>query len=63
MIAAWVDNGAPRGNPADLPPPIEWPADGWTYGTPDVIVPSPEGIVEADAADWFGEWGETATLG
>ncbi len=60
-IAAWVDNGAPRGNPADLPPPIEWPADGWTYGPPDLIVPSPEGIVEADAADWFGEWGETAT--
>ena len=58
-IAAWVDAGAPRGNPADLPAPIEWPADGWTYGTPDLIVPSPEGTVEADAADWFGEWGHT----
>ena len=60
-IAAWVDNGAPQGNPADMPPPIEWPADGWTYGTPDVIVPSPDGTVEADAADWFGEWGVTPT--
>ena len=60
-IAAWVDGGAPRGNPADLPPPIEWPADGWTYGPPDLIVSSPEGTVEADAADWFGEWGETPT--
>ena len=58
-IAAWVDNGAPRGNPEDLPPPTVWPADGWTYGTPDLIVPSPEGTVEADAADWFGEWGYT----
>ena len=58
-IAAWVDNGAPRGNPDDLPPPLEWPVDGWTYGTPDLIVPSPEGTVEADAADWFGEWGHT----
>ena len=58
-IAAWVDNGAPRGNPEDLPPPIEWPADGWTYGTPDLVVPSPAGTVEADAADWFGEWGHT----
>ena len=58
-IAAWVDAGAPRGNPADLPPPIAWPADGWTYGTPDLIVPSPEGTVEANAADWFGEWGYT----
>ena len=58
-IAAWVDNGAPRGNPEDLPSPIEWPADGWTYGTPDLVVPSPAGTVEADAADWFGEWGHT----
>ncbi|MCY4598821.1 MAG: hypothetical protein OXF27_02745 [Acidobacteria bacterium] len=58
-IAAWVDNGAPRGNPEDLPPPTVWPVDGWTYGTPDLIVPSPEGTVEADAADWFGEWGHT----
>ena len=58
-IAAWVDSGAPRGNPEDLPPPTVWPADGWTYGAPDLIVPSPEGTVEADAADWFGEWGHT----
>ena len=61
LIGAWVDNGAPRGNPADLPPPIEWPGDGWTYGTPDLIVPSPEGTIEAEAADWFGEWGHTPT--
>ena len=60
-IAAWVDNGAPRGNPADLPPPLVWPADGWTYGEPDLVVSSPEGTVEADAADWFGEWGHTPT--
>ena len=60
-IATWVGNGAPRGNPADLPPPLEWPADGWTYGVPDLIVSSPEGVVEANAADWFGEWGYTGT--
>ena len=61
LIGAWVDAGAPRGNPSDLPPPIAWPVDGWTYGTPDLIVPSPEGTIEADAADWFGEWGESPT--
>ena len=60
-IATWVDNGAPRGNPRDMPPPLEWPADGWTYGTPDLVVQSPEGTVEAAAPDWFGEWGETPT--
>ena len=60
-IATWVDNGAPRGDPADLPPPREWVTGGWTYGTPDLIVSSPEGTVEADAADWFGEWGNSPT--
>ena len=61
LIADWVAAGAPRGNPADLPPPIDWPADGWNYGTPDLVVPSPEGTIAAEAADWFGEWGETPT--
>ena len=60
-IAAWVDSGAPRGNPADLPPPLQWPSDGWNFGTPDLIVPSPEGTIEAEAPDWFGEWGVTPT--
>lgn len=60
-ISTWVDNGAPRGNPADLPVPRHWPEGGWNYGTPDLIVPSPEGLIEAEAADWFGEWGATPT--
>src|SRR5262245_35738976 len=25
MIAKWADSGAPRGNPADMPPPRQWP--------------------------------------
>ncbi len=44
-IVQWVDAGAVEGNPADLPPPVEWPdptqfrlAD--QYGPPDVIVKS-----------------------
>ena len=41
--------------------PRQWPDGGWTYGTPDLIVSSAPGIVEADAADWFGEWGNTPT--
>ena len=45
-IARWVDAGAPRGNPADLPPPVDWPDDNvWhmaeRYGRePDLIVSS-----------------------
>ena len=54
LIGRWVDAGAPRGNPADLPPPREWPAGRWTIGEPDLVVSSPVATVEAVAADWFG---------
>ncbi len=54
-IAAWVDAGAPRGNPGDMPPPRHYSdAAGWTIGTPDLIVSSPAKKIEAVAADWFG---------
>ena len=54
-IGDWVDAGAPQGNPADLPPPREWPAaGGWSIGTPDLVVSSPVSTVEALAPDWYG---------
>ena len=55
-IAAWVDKGAPRGNPVDMPAPLEWKEAGWSFGEPDLVVSSPVGTVPANAADWFGEW-------
>ena len=59
-IAAWVDNGAPQGDPADMPPPLEFRAAGeWEIGEPDLIVSSPTVEVAADAADWWGTVGET----
>ena len=54
VIGQWVDDGASQGNPADLPPPREWPAGKWTIGEPDLVVQSPVATVEALAADWFG---------
>ena len=27
IVARWVDAGAPRGNAADAPPPVTWPAE------------------------------------
>jgi hypothetical protein len=40
-IVAWVDGGAPRGNPADLPPKPAF-TTGWTYGRePDAILEMP----------------------
>ena len=41
-IARWADSGAPRGNPADMPPPRKWEDAGtWSIGAPDLIVKLP----------------------
>ncbi|MBM4183972.1 MAG: hypothetical protein FJ207_07065 [Gemmatimonadetes bacterium] len=54
-IQAWVANGAPEGNPADMPAPRLWSdGDEWTI-RPDVVVRSSDITVEGDAADWWGE--------
>lgn len=36
-IVNWVDRGAPRGNPRDLPPAKTW-ASGWQNGEPDLVL-------------------------
>jgi hypothetical protein len=36
-IVNWIDAGAPRGNPADLPPAKKF-VDGWNIGQPDVVL-------------------------
>jgi mono/diheme cytochrome c family protein len=61
-IAAWADNGAPQGNPSDMPPPLTFP-DGrsWRIGTPDLIVVSPPVEMKAQAPDWFGSIGTSPT--
>lgn len=40
-LLAWIEQGTPRGNPADDPAPRAWP-DGWTIGTPDVVFEIPK---------------------
>ena len=61
-LGAWADAGAPRGNPADMPPAIEWAdADIWTIGEPDLIVSSPEMIIKAVGADYHDELGPIPT--
>jgi len=37
IIQQWVKEGAPEGNPADLPPIPQWTSD-WHLGPPDLIV-------------------------
>ena len=59
-ILAWVAAGAPQGNPADMPPPVQW-ADGndWNYAKefgrpPDLIIKSPKYTQKAGAMDaWY----------
>src|SRR5204862_2575301 len=62
-IAAWVDGGAVRGNPDDMPPPrkVTTGEHGWLLGTPDLIVKSPEVLVPAMAPDRWGSIGSTPT--
>lgn len=58
-IVAWVDAGAPMGDPADLPPAMEWPdAAEWRYapqfGQPDIVIRSTPYTVPASGNDlWW----------
>jgi len=36
-ISRWVNNGAPQGDPKDLPP-VPVFAEGWSFGKPDAVV-------------------------
>ncbi len=59
-IAMWADSGAPLGNPADLPPPLDFGnEDEWTIGEPDLILESPEILVPASAPD---KWTSLGTI-
>src|SRR6266545_7444474 len=50
-LAAWVDAGAPLGNPADMPKPRVFPAtETWQIGEPDLVVSLPKDyLVKAKA--------------
>jgi tetratricopeptide (TPR) repeat protein/mono/diheme cytochrome c family protein len=52
LIERWAIDGAPEGDPRDLPPPPEWTA-GWQLGKPDLVVSLPEPyVVRADGPDY-----------
>jgi hypothetical protein len=54
-LARWADNGAPRGNIADLPPAPKFAAvDSWTLGKPDVVLtPGREYHLDAEGRDVY----------
>ena len=55
-IVGWVNAGAPAGDPATAPPPIQWPEGGWNI-QPDVTVDLPAYPVPATGVK---EWEQLA---
>ncbi len=52
-LAAWVDEGAPEGNPKDAPPRREF-TEGWYLGQPDLVLqPEKEYHLEAAGRDVY----------
>ena len=56
LIAVWADNGAPQGNPEELPQLPEFSdSNEWRLGTPDLVIPLEDLYVPGGAADaWVG---------
>ena len=59
-FTAWVDAGAPLGDPADMPPPVEWPDPSeWLFaaqfGQPDLVVPAKPVTIPAEGQDLWWE--------
>jgi hypothetical protein len=51
-IARWVDAGAPEGNPADLPTPLNFDS-GWAMGQPDLVLSYPEAYTPPGGGDMY----------
>lgn len=52
LFGKWAADGAPQGDPADLPVTPSW-TDGWQLGQPDLIVSPPPYTLQADGTDVF----------
>jgi hypothetical protein len=58
-IVRWVNEGARKGDPAHMPPPVKWPDTAtWNYaalfGEPDLVITSPAYTQKGDAQDaWY----------
>jgi hypothetical protein len=62
LIQAWADNGAPEGNPADMPPPRDFDTSGeWVLGEPDLVVRSANITMPAVGPDRWGDVGLVPT--
>jgi len=59
IFVKWAEAGAPKGNPNDMPSPVQWPNDdGWRlakrFGPPDYVVNSESYTMPAQGQDqWW----------
>ena len=51
-IARWVDAGAPEGNAADLPTPLNFDS-GWVLGPPDLVASNAESYTPPASGDMY----------
>ncbi|HET9804360.1 MAG TPA: cytochrome c [Candidatus Acidoferrum sp.] len=53
LLAKWADAGAPKGDPKDMPPPMDW-VEGWGIGKPDKIyeLPQPFDVPASGVVDY-----------
>ena len=51
-IKTWVQNGAPEGDPKNMPAAPSFP-DGWKIGKPDAIIAIPEHKLDANGPDEY----------
>ena len=54
-VVSWIDGGIARGNPADMPPPLQFKDwEWWNIGKPDLIVTLPKDVtVQPQGPDWW----------
>ena len=56
LITKWAESGAPRGNPADMPPvPTFDDSEAW-HIKPDLVVKSVKHTVPKTGPDWWGNY-------
>ena len=55
IVSKWVDNGAPKGDMKDAPPPVKWPSDtAWSFGEePDLIINAPVANIFTTRPDMY----------
>lgn len=55
-ISKWVSSGSPKGDLADMPPPLSLDGNSsWSIGEPDLINVLESVTMKGDAPDWWGE--------